>query len=69
MRQLVGADVAGAHHVRSGAQVNELAVFIIRNRLAFGNVLYDIELEFARDRALGQRRKTAFLRVGYGLIA
>ena len=43
--ELERADVAGAHHVRPGAQVNEIAVLEIGNRFAFGNLLEQIELE------------------------
>ena len=60
VRELERADVAGAHHVRAGAEIDEIAVAIERNRFALGNVLDDIELE---PRGLGsfrERREPAF---------
>ena len=37
-QQLERADVAGAHHVRPGAEIDEIAVLIERDLFAFGNV-------------------------------
>ena len=48
--ELERADVAGAHDVRAGAEIDEIAVAIERDLLALGNVLDDIELELARAR-------------------
>ena len=42
--------------MRAGAEIDEIAVAIERDRFAFGNVLDDIELELAR---LGSRTKGA----------
>ena len=44
--ELERADVARAHHVRPSAEVNEIAVLEIRNRLALGNLLEQIQFEF-----------------------
>ncbi len=52
-------DVAGAHHVRPGAKINEVAVPIIRNRFAFWDVLDDIEFELARVWAFAEGAKGA----------
>ena len=46
--ELERADVAGAHDVRPGAEIGEIAVAIERDFFALGNVLDDIELELAR---------------------
>ena len=46
--ELEGADIAGAHHMRSGAEIGELAVAIECDCLVLGNVLDDIELKLAR---------------------
>src|SRR5439155_25249919 len=45
-QQLEGFDVASPHHVRPRAQINEVAVLIKRNRLAFGNVRQALDLVF-----------------------
>jgi len=55
--------------VRPGAQIDEVPVLIIGNRLALGNVLEIAELEFTRDRPLAQRTKPAALRVLHRLFA
>ena len=60
--ELERADVAGAHHVRPGAEVNEIAVLEIGDLLAFGNVFEVADLELARiARALGQAAEPAAL--------
>ena len=55
LEQLEGLHVAGAHHVRAGAKVDELAILIERNRFAFGDVVEALELEllaaFLEERA------------------
>src|SRR5882724_9760334 len=69
MSKLVSPDITRAHHVWPRAQVNKVAVFVVRNRLAFGNVLDDVELELAGHSALGKSSETAFLSIGQRLIA
>ena len=62
--ELERANVAGAHHVRPGAQINEIAVLVIGNWLAFGNVLQVPNFELARvARPLAQSTEPAGLRV------
>ena len=63
MRELERADVPRAHDVRPRAEVDEIAVLEIGNRLAFGNVLDNIELELARHGPFAQRGQPAFLGV------
>ena len=53
--ELERADVACAHHVRAGAEVNEIAVLIQRDFFVLGNALDDVQLELTRLRTLGQR--------------
>ena len=48
--ELERADVAGAHDVRPGAEIDEIAVGVERDFLALGNAVEDIELELARRR-------------------
>ena len=68
--ELERAHVAGAHHVRPGAQVDEIAVLEIRNRLALGNGFEVADLEFARiARTLGQSTEPAALGILQGLLA
>ena len=55
--ELERADVAGAHDVRAGAEIGEFAVAIERDFFALGNVLDDIELEFARLQAARRARQ------------
>src|SRR5256885_8377503 len=55
--ELECADIAGAHDVRTGAEIGELAVAIERDFFALGNILDDIELELARRRSLAERTK------------
>src|SRR5208337_4902638 len=56
--ELERADVAGAHHVRPGAQVNEIAVLEISDLLALGNGFEVADLELARIAwPLGQAAK------------
>ena len=70
MRELESADVAGAHYVRPGAKVDEIAVLVIRDLLAFGNVFEIPNLELARiPRPLGQSAKSAALGVFRRLLA
>src|SRR5439155_3251854 len=45
--ELKRADVAGAHDVRAGAEIKEIAVLVVGDRFAFGNVFEIAELEFA----------------------
>ena len=47
--ELERADVSRAHDVRAGAEIDELAVAIERDRFARRNVFDDIELELARS--------------------
>ena len=65
----VGAHVPGAHHVRPGTKVNELAGLEIRNRLIGRNVFDDVELELAGDIARSERGEPAGFRVGQCLLA
>ena len=67
--ELERADVAGTHHVRPGAQINEIAVPEIRNRFVLGNLVEQIELELRRSRPLGQSAQPAALGVLDGLVA
>ena len=68
--ELVRADVAGAHHVRPGAQVNEIAALVIRDRLAFGNVCEVADFEFARiARTFAERAEPAFVGIFQRLLA
>src|ERR1039457_3748728 len=68
--ELEGADVAGAHRVRPGAQVNEVAVLEIRNRLALGNRFEIADLELARTfRTLAQSAEPSALRILHGVFA
>ncbi len=53
--ELEGADVAGAHHVRAGAQVDEIAAAVVGDRFALGDILEVAQLVFAGRGALGQR--------------
>src|SRR6476661_9467048 len=62
--QLERADVAGAHDVRAGAEIGELAVAIERDFFALGNVLDDIELELAWRSSLTERTKNTAVRHG-----
>ena len=68
--ELERADVAGAHHVRPGAEVNEVAVLEVGDRLALGDVLEQVELELAGVAGpLGEAAEASALRVGDGLLA
>src|SRR5205814_4457739 len=53
--ELKRADVSGAHDVRPRAEVDELPVAIERDFFVRRNVVDNIELEFARFRALAKR--------------
>ena len=55
------ADVARAHDVRPGAEIDEVAVAIERDLFVVWNVLDDIELEFAGFGSLAERGEPAFL--------
>src|SRR5271156_237824 len=68
MRELERADVAGAHDVRPGAEIEKIAVLEIRNRLAFGNVLNDVQLEFGGCASITKRSQTAFLCISQSLF-
>jgi hypothetical protein len=46
--QLEGADVACAHHVWTGAEIDEIAILIIGDGFALWDLLNEIELELAR---------------------
>src|ERR1044072_7809874 len=62
--ELERADVAGAHDMRAGENIGEFAVAIERNFFALGNVLNDIELEFAWLRSWRERGQLAALSHG-----
>ena len=47
--ELERADVSGAHDMRPGAEIDEIAVAIERDGFARRNVFDDIELELARS--------------------
>src|SRR5882757_2997131 len=58
--ELERADIARAHHVWPGAQVNEVAVPEIGNRLAFGNGFQIADLELAHvARSLDESTKSS----------
>ena len=59
--ELERADVSGAHDVRPGAEIDEIAVAIERDFFVLRNVLDDIELELARLGSFAQRREPALL--------
>ena len=56
--ELERADVAGAHDVGPGAEVDEVAVGVEGNFLALGDAVEDIELELAGRGAVGKRGET-----------
>src|SRR2546423_4340786 len=60
IREFERADVSGAHHVRSGAKIDEIAVAIERDLLARWNVLDDVDLEFARLLPIAERGEASF---------
>ena len=64
MRELESPDVAGAHHVRPGAEVRELPVPEKRDRLARGNVLQDVEFELGGNASGRERGQLAPFRHG-----
>src|SRR2546430_17344263 len=47
--ELERADVSGAHDMRAGAKIDEIAVAIERNCFPRRNVLDNVELELARS--------------------
>src|SRR5438067_1361536 len=55
--ELERADVPGAHDVRAGAEIGELAIAIERDFFALGNVLDNVELELAGRRSLTEGAK------------
>ncbi len=57
--QLECADVSSAHHVRTGAKIDKIAVAIERNFLVCRNILDDIQLKFAWRGTFAQCRQTA----------
>ena len=59
--QLECADVSRAHHVRPGAEIDEIAVAIERNFFVGRNVFDDVEFEFAGLGTFAQRGEPAFL--------
>ena len=69
MGEFERADVTGAHNVRTGAEIGELAVAIDRDLFAFGNVLDDIEFEFARRRSLTEGAKGTTFSHGQSVAA
>src|SRR5207253_2302828 len=56
-----GADVSGTHHVRAGAEIDEIAVAIERDFFVRRNVFDDVDLKFARLLSIAQRGEAAFL--------
>ncbi len=60
--ELERADVAGAHDMRAGAEVGEIAVAVDGDFLALGDALDDIEFEFARLGPRAERAEGAGLR-------
>ncbi len=69
MGELERADIARAHDVRPGAEIDEIAVGIERDFLALGNAIEDIELEPARHRAVRKRGETARFAQLHRLVA
>ena len=67
--RLERADVAGAHDVRAGAEIEEVAVAIERDRFVLGNVLDDVELELARLGSRTEGAKFATFRHGQRFVA
>ncbi len=55
--ELERADVSGAHHVRPGAEIDEIAVAIERNFFVGRNVFDDVELVFAGLGTFAQRQQ------------
>ena len=53
--------MARAHHVRTGAKIDKVAIAIERDFFVRRNVLDDVDLEFARLVALAQRGEPSFL--------
>ena len=64
---LEGLAVPGAGNVRAGAEIPEVTILIKRDRLAFGDVLEEINLETAWNRALPEGGETTRLRQFEGL--
>ena len=58
--ELERADVSRAHHVRPGAEIDELAVAVERNLFVRRNVFDDVELEFAGLGSFAQSGEPAF---------
>jgi len=68
--ELEGADIAGAHDVRAGAQVYEIAGFVVADGFVGGDFGQVAELELAGvARALAQAAQPAALGVLDGLLA
>jgi hypothetical protein len=61
VRELERADVSGPHHVRAGAEIDEIATAIERNFFVGRDVFDDVELEFAWLITIAQRGEPAFL--------
>src|SRR5207249_5331015 len=59
--ELKRANVSGAHDMWPGAEIDELAVTIERDRFVRRNVFDDVELEFARLGAFAERRESSLL--------
>src|SRR5262245_20818535 len=55
------ADVSRAHHMRPGAEINEIAVAVERNSFVGRNVFDDVELELAWLGSFAQSSKPALL--------
>ena len=69
-RELEGADVAGAHHVRPGAEVEEFAILVVGDLFTLGNGFEVADLEFAWiARAFGQTAEPAAFGILHRLLA
>ena len=69
MCELDRANVAGAHEMRTRAEVGELAVAVERDRFVFRNILNDIELELGCHAARGEGCQFSTLGHGEGVRA
>src|SRR5205085_12060917 len=58
--QLERTDVSCPHHVRAGAEINEIAVAIERDLLAGRNGFDDVDLDLARLIAVAERGEASF---------
>ena len=64
MGELERANVTGAHHMGSGAEIGEFAVAEQSDRFALGDILDDIEFEFGRGASRGEGGEFPTLRHG-----